>query len=286
MKMKTNKFKVGDLVRVLDGRQIVNYLCGWTDSMNQYVGKAFKIIDLDVFDDGVAYCLKNTDGHYFDERGLEFAEICFGDEICIGAIGNRVTMAKDMKTGTTAYARCSPEDTFDFKVGAKLALDRLFELRNTKAKFKVGDRIVGNVLANKYNITKERWFGEVIRVNNANGLFDARSFETGGEYHNLRDDRFDLCNYRVVPGDIVKVNEAIYGPVENKLKIEMATKLTTNPEYLARLDFGSNFLTLKAFERTKIRLKVIAANEKFAMVAEDDLGSTYIIGIKGLIRCL
>lgn len=39
----------------------------------------------------------------------------------------RKVIAKDNATGKTATARCHPEDEFDFSVGAKLALDRLFE---------------------------------------------------------------------------------------------------------------------------------------------------------------
>lgn len=281
---KMSMFKVGDKVRVLDGSQIENYAGGWTRGMKEYVGKVFTVEDVFVFHGGAAYLLNNKQHYMFDERGLEFAEVGYGDEIRISANGDRVVMAKDMKTGMTGYAKCSPEDTFDFTVGAKLALDRLFDLRTPNAKFKVGDRIIGNVLANKYSITKEGWFGEVTRVSYLNGIFDARSLETGVEYFNLRDDRFDLCNYRVVPGDIVKVREAVYGPTYAQLKIEMATTLTSNPEYLARLDFNSNFSTLKTYERNKASLIVIAANEKFAMVTENDLGATYVIGIKGLTR--
>lgn len=40
--------------------------------------------------------------------------------------GHKV-IAKDNATGKTATAKCHPEDEFDFSIGAKLALDRLFE---------------------------------------------------------------------------------------------------------------------------------------------------------------
>lgn len=35
-------------------------------------------------------------------------------------------VAKNVRTGETAAAKCNPEDEFDFAVGAKLALSRLF----------------------------------------------------------------------------------------------------------------------------------------------------------------
>lgn len=40
--------------------------------------------------------------------------------------GHKV-IAKDNATGKTATAKCHPEDEFDFSVGARLALDRLFK---------------------------------------------------------------------------------------------------------------------------------------------------------------
>ena len=50
------------------------------------------------------------------------------------------TLVEGGKIVKTAVARCSPDDTFDFATGAKLALDRLFyEL--SRPKYKVGDRV-------------------------------------------------------------------------------------------------------------------------------------------------
>ena len=42
-------------------------------------------------------------------------------------------------TTETATARCAPEDTFDFKVGAELAMERLMEKITPKWKFETGD---------------------------------------------------------------------------------------------------------------------------------------------------
>lgn len=46
------------------------------------------------------------------------------------------------QNGVSASARCHPEDTFDFAVGAKLALERLCE--SLTPKFKKGDKVLYN----------------------------------------------------------------------------------------------------------------------------------------------
>lgn len=77
----------------------------------------------------------------------------------------RKVIAKDLDSGKTAEAKCSPEDEFDFYVGAKLAFRRLTKTgEKPKCKFKVGDRIVGNQRANRYGYTKEGWRGVVTEV--------------------------------------------------------------------------------------------------------------------------
>ena len=77
----------------------------------------------------------------------------------------------------TAKAVCSPDDEFDYIMGAKLAFERLI-----KPKFKVGDKIIGNDLAtSRYGFTKAGSkgtvvgysgpFSNIIRVD-----FDVRTF--------------------------------------------------------------------------------------------------------------
>ena len=118
-----SKFKVGDKVRILDGSKIENYAGGWTTKMWRYVGEVYKVanvvhhpIDSSMYEyelDGV--------GYLWDERGLER---CGNETIVIYRKGNEV-IALDKRTGKKAIAKCSPEDTFDFNIGAKLAFDRL-----------------------------------------------------------------------------------------------------------------------------------------------------------------
>lgn len=72
----SNKFKIGDKVRVLDGSNIPDYAFGWY--MQQYVGKVGDITDVYSLPDGInAYQLEFHDQkvkYNFDERGLELVE--------------------------------------------------------------------------------------------------------------------------------------------------------------------------------------------------------------------
>lgn len=129
------KFKVGDKVRILDGSKIKNYAGVWVKSMGRFVGKVETIYGIEEFSNGiVGYKLHNTRGFTFDERGLER---CVNETIAIYRKGNEV-IALDKATGKEAIAKCSPEDTFDFNIGAKLAFDRLMNSNKNTTVFKNG----------------------------------------------------------------------------------------------------------------------------------------------------
>ena len=71
-------------------------------------------------------------------------------------------VARRFDTGETAFAKCSPDDTFDFVIGAKLAMERLCK---PKPRFKVGDRVVANSKAKgHYTITVPGWRGTVVHA--------------------------------------------------------------------------------------------------------------------------
>lgn len=69
-----SKFKVGDTVKVLDGKNIEDYAGGWTFDMGKYVGKVGKVVGYNgYFCRGVKLDLDG--GFYvFDERGLELVK--------------------------------------------------------------------------------------------------------------------------------------------------------------------------------------------------------------------
>lgn len=128
------KFKVGDRVRVLDGSGIEDYAGGWVSLMGEYVGNVYTVAQIRP---NGGYCLKDIPFIY-DERRLE--RVGNPGKIVI-TIDGRITTAKLYRHGEPtqkAVATCSPEDTFDFAIGAKLALERLIDAVNNPL-IQVGD---------------------------------------------------------------------------------------------------------------------------------------------------
>lgn len=150
------KFKVGDRVRVLDGSKIEDYHGSWVPDMKEYVGDVYTVAKIHP---SGSYRLKDIPFVY-DERGLERAEN--PGKIVITTDG-RSTTAKLYQHGEPtrkAVAKCSPEDTFDFAIGAKLALARLIDAVNNPP-IQVGD-LVRVVNTGKCYPRKPRWVAEHI----------------------------------------------------------------------------------------------------------------------------
>lgn len=159
--MAKAKFKVGDKVKILDGSKIENYTGGWsTWGMKEDVGKVVTIKKVQEYgDDRIGYRVEEI-CCIWDERGLELVESKDKDKetIVIYRDGNEV-IAFNKKTKEKAVAKCNPSDEFNFKVGAKIAFDRLIR------KFRVGDLVIGNDKADcEYSITTKGWVGRVIAI--------------------------------------------------------------------------------------------------------------------------
>ena len=134
------KFKVGDKVRILDGSNIEGYVGKWVPEMKSYVGNIVSIEGVSLGFFGTGYYLSGCDAYVWDERGLELVK---NEQISIFRKENKV-IALNKATGKMGVAKCSPEDKFDFSIGAKLAFERLIGESETKEiidepKFKVGD---------------------------------------------------------------------------------------------------------------------------------------------------
>lgn len=77
---KAPKFKIGDVVEVLDGSNIEGYSGGWAKSMRKYVGERYEIIEIDNDNEASMYRINNGDIQYphgfywWDERGLKLVE--------------------------------------------------------------------------------------------------------------------------------------------------------------------------------------------------------------------
>jgi hypothetical protein len=117
------KFKVGDKVKVANVKHALK---------KEYVGKEFTIKYI------------NPNGEYtFNEPHYGVgAPFIFLESELIRAIDSKIVITTDGKITTaklyengkvvkTAEAKCYPEDTFDFNVGAKLAVERLTKVEET-----------------------------------------------------------------------------------------------------------------------------------------------------------
>ena len=144
------KYKIGDKVRVRD--DLICY--EWYkmhdsetyDSVNtemqEFKGKEVTILADNSFG---KYLIKedNGDYHWTDEMFSGLATSL--PKVVITTDGKTTTakMYEDKKVLKTAKTQCSPEDTFDFAIGAKLALERVTE---KEQKFKIGQfvRVINN----------------------------------------------------------------------------------------------------------------------------------------------
>lgn len=144
------KYKIGDKVRVRDDLELDKWYSMSNHNFSDFVNSEmimFKGKEVTTSDDNFygMYRIKEDNGDW-----------CWVDEMFSGLVTDRlkVIITTDGKTTTakmyegkkllkTAESSCSPEDTFDFAVGAKLALERVTE---KDLKFKVGQfvRVIDN----------------------------------------------------------------------------------------------------------------------------------------------
>ena len=134
------KFKIGDMIKILDGNGIEDYAGGWyPDDMNHLISKTYKIFDIYVPEyrgERVRYRIRDEKGDPWsiDARGAVKVEknssILISEHI--SKKGRRVVEA--WQEGVMACAVCHPEDEFDYYYGIELALKRLKEAQKREAR--------------------------------------------------------------------------------------------------------------------------------------------------------
>ena len=144
------KYKIGDKVRVKDNLKVgkIYFMSNTTefDSVEQEMLKfKGKEVTISSCTDSEKYYIKEDDGKWSwtDEMFSGLATSL--PKIVITTDGKTTTakMYERKKVLKTAKSQCSPEDTFDFAVGAKLALERVTK---KEPKFKIGQfvRVIKN----------------------------------------------------------------------------------------------------------------------------------------------
>ena len=113
------RFKAGDKVRV---KKFKERPTSWEieGKMDHLMGKVVEIKRSTPCGEYNVYDSKHHCEWSFVEDDLEPV-----NETIVIYRKDREVIAVDKATGDRAIAKCSPEDTFDFNVGAKLAFDRL-----------------------------------------------------------------------------------------------------------------------------------------------------------------
>lgn len=142
------KFKVGDVVRILDGKHIPDYTDGWNEYMEKHVGKCYKVAKICHDRGGTGkngYILDGDPLQFmWDERGLELVEesevrlwkklynafdMIMPDYIKTGsALGIKDVIFHDPATiilwgdGTKTVVKCGKNDTYDPEKGMAMAI--------------------------------------------------------------------------------------------------------------------------------------------------------------------
>ena len=144
------KHKIGDKVRVRDDLELGKWYSMSNHNFSDFVNSEmimFKGKEVTISDDNCfgIYLIKEDNGewHWTDEM---FSGLAANFPKVVITTDGKTTTAKmyeGKKLLKTAESSCSPEDTFDFAVGAKLALERVTE---KEQKFKIGQfvRVINN----------------------------------------------------------------------------------------------------------------------------------------------
>ena len=187
------KFKVGDKVVAKKDAPYSITTNGWVGTVTEVTAKHFK---------ADTYMCLNYE--YFDKLNE--------DKIVITTKGDKViaNLYEGKKIIKSAEAKCSPDDEFDFKIGAKLAFERLVgtnEVREVKREAKVGEyiKIVKPFMSNS---AYKR--GDILKVIGVEA-------ETIGTISNVRVKEFSY--------PIVLLNEYVvlenYTPAKDEIKDEV-----------------------------------------------------------------
>lgn len=129
--MRKAKFKRGDTVRLLDGKDIPNYSGFWASSMREYIGNETTIehIQYDKYTNQFRYMVKDN-MYVWDERSLELVEFKPNWKVLIAPINGKTTegrLIEDNKVVKAVTTKKSKEDEYSVEEACKVITERLFE---------------------------------------------------------------------------------------------------------------------------------------------------------------
>ena len=246
-----SKYNIGDKVVVkksiacgvcygMDGE--ANKECLVTPDMAAKAGKVVTISNVRHLGSYTRYYIEEDKWNWVDGmfEGLAKEKKAVNDKIVILHDGKTTTATMYCEDGTkkVATARCAPEDTFDFNVGAKLAMERLMEkvepnVKQLNVKFKTGDyaRIVDRKHGHEFEI------GTIVRLEKFETDYKARA---DGNYWWVLDDELEAYTPpKYYNGKVVCVNDCdlpsdltvgkIYEFVDGRCENNIGTQITNGP---------------------------------------------------------
>ncbi len=304
------KFKVGDKVKVVrnavNARDvkigsvgIIKYIDKRVQSNLPYAVEFEK--ESQLYNNCFGKC-KPKRGYWCCDDMLELVERKPNECIVIYRKDSDV-IALDKRTGEKSIAKCSPDDEFDFNIGAKLAFERLGEKKYRIVKqnmYEVGDKVKfvdkWNTGTNEDNFGRhDDFLGDILTIEDVRiGLRTVyyKIKESHRKEGILKNWWFkDNC----IEGKAVEINESDEIKVGDYVKVVDCGKLypyhsdkvkalaNNNTDVLAKFRYGMDFMINKGLIHGT-RMKVYAVKGNFYLLESGD-GSYILVGGKGIEKC-
>lgn len=289
------KFKKGDRVRIKKFKERPR---GWNDcgEMDHLMGKVVEIKDISrLCGNPLVYDSKNNRTWMIHPNECEPVNDC----IVIYRKDNEV-IAHNKVTDEKAVAKCSPDDTFDFETGAKLAFDRLVNtVREVVRPAKPGEYI--KIIDHDDNPYNEYKLGDVLKVVKYTGGDNYIDEKWKAYYKDQRCKYAEKGEYVVlenyVPEQKSESNEIKVGDQVKVIDtgclfttaVDRVTKMTNDPSILARYAYDDNKGYSKGIRELSDTYRVIAIDDDKKCILIERKGffgcEVLLIDKKGLKKC-
>lgn len=226
------KYKVGDKVRIISKKNRAwNRKC--VSNMEKWLGKVMTIRTINRDSYNMVEDKDTFGGWLWVEEVIEGLANDTDKKIVI-TVDGKETLAKlyeDGKVVKSAVAKCSPDDEFDFEVGAKIAFGRLIEDKPDKwcvvnRPPKVGDFI---------RLKETRWSfnrqGDILKVNSIGvGCVKVRECDHPRKSHQTTADYYEW-KYLTPNFEVVEAVEKVDSPKYYNGKVVCVKKATESSQY-------------------------------------------------------
>lgn len=269
------KFKVGKKYKV----------CGEVEES----GNIIEIIKISTYNKVFYKTIKgrNDGGNYFYIGSMFSNNLkpLDNDETIVIYRKDNETIALDKRTDKKAVAKCSPEDTYNYETGAKLAFNRLMDNNVEEMRKKLKEYCHGRFCCTcKLN-------GEVCRCGRGSHFFTKKD---NGDYDMTYEEIKEA--YNVVFGDgkpnkindVIKVGDSVKVVNINetyRLYVDWVETYVRNGRDLRYKFDYDNIPDMSHNYEVKCVAKHLDINEELAYIEDLSTSRCYVIGVKGLKKC-